>query len=183
MRAVLICWHCGRQSMMQFDHKRMQMFDQTPKSLNQFGADRSSWFSLRTDQFVDLIWIDGPAGMPPLITHPSVACRLVSRAAFLEQAASLGTRYDKLVVGVAIIHPFLSTTEPLRVLIVQRAAHEKFLPGVYELPGGSVLGPRIAHVHATLIDLLVMSKNRIYQFSMVPQEKSWRRRDWLWRRL
>ena len=121
--------------------------------------------------------------MPPLITHPSVACRLVSRSAFLEQAASLGTRYDKLVVGVAIIHPFLSTAEPLRVLIVQRAAHEIFLPGVYELPGGSVLGPRISHVHATLIDLLVMSKNRIGQSSMVPQEKSWRRRDWSWRRL
>ena len=50
---------------------------------------------------------------------------------FLERAAF----YNKVVVGVAIFHP---SRNKLKVLIVQRASHEKVLPGFYELPGGSV---------------------------------------------
>ena len=72
------------------------------------------------------------------LTHPSLASRLVSRSAFLKHAASSGTPFDKLVVGVAIVHPLVSATKPLQILLVQRAAHEKLYPGVYELPGGSV---------------------------------------------
>jgi 8-oxo-dGTP pyrophosphatase MutT (NUDIX family) len=75
----------------------------------------------------------------PLITHPSLAGRLISRSAFLQHAASIGRPFDKLVVGVAIIHPLVSATKPLQILLVQRAAHEKVYPGFYELPGGSVL--------------------------------------------
>lgn len=75
----------------------------------------------------------------PLITHPSLADRLISRSAFLEHTASIGTPFDKLVVGVAIIHPLVSATKPLQILVVQRAAHEKVYPGFYELPGGSAL--------------------------------------------
>lgn len=75
----------------------------------------------------------------PLITHPSLAGRLISRSTFLEHAASIGTPFDKLVVGVAITHPLVSATKPLQVLVVQRAAHEKVYPGFYELPGGSAL--------------------------------------------
>jgi len=71
------------------------------------------------------------------ITHPSLAGRLISRSTFLEHAASIGTPFDKLVVGVAI--PSISATKPLQILLVQRAAHEKVYPGFYELPGGSVL--------------------------------------------
>lgn len=72
------------------------------------------------------------------ITHPSLAGRLTSRSAFLEHAASIGTPFDKLVVGVAIPHPLISATKPLQILLVQRAAHEKVYPGCYELPGGHV---------------------------------------------
>jgi len=68
-------------------------------------------------------------------THPSLAGRLVSRSAFLDRAASSGASFHKLVVGVAIVLP---ATKPLRILLVQRAAHEKDFPGVYELPGGHV---------------------------------------------
>ena len=75
----------------------------------------------------------------PLITHPSLAGRLISRSAFLEHSASIGTPFDKLVVGVAITHPLVSATKPLQILVVQRAAHEKVYPGFYELPGGSAL--------------------------------------------
>jgi hypothetical protein len=71
-----------------------------------------------------------------LSSDPSLASRLISRSAFLKHAASSGVRCDKLVVGAAIFHPLLSATVPLRVLIVERAAHEKVLPNVYELPGG-----------------------------------------------
>jgi len=70
------------------------------------------------------------------ITHPSLAGRLISRSTFLEHAASIGTPFDKLVVGVAI--PSISATKPLQILLVQRAAHEKVYPGFYELPGGHV---------------------------------------------
>ena len=73
------------------------------------------------------------------ITHPSLAGRSVPRSAFLKHAASLGTPYDKLVVGVAIFHPLISATKPLQILLVQRAAHENVYPGFYELPGGSVI--------------------------------------------
>ena len=69
------------------------------------------------------------------ITHPSLAGRLVSRSAFLKNAPS----FHKLVVGIAIVHPLISATKPLRILLVQRAAHEKVYPGFYELPGGSVI--------------------------------------------
>jgi 8-oxo-dGTP pyrophosphatase MutT (NUDIX family) len=72
-------------------------------------------------------------------THPSLAGHLVSRSAFLKRAASFGSPVDKLVVGVAIVHPLFSATKPLQILLVQRAAHEKVYPGVYELPGGSVI--------------------------------------------
>ena len=75
----------------------------------------------------------------PLITHPSLTGRLISRPTFLEHAASIGTPYDKLVVGVAIVHPLVSATKSLQILVVQRAAHEKVYPGFYELPGGSAL--------------------------------------------
>jgi len=75
----------------------------------------------------------------PLITHSSLAGRLVTRSAFLEHAASIGTPFDKLVVGVAIIHPLISATKQVQILVVQRAAHEKVYPGFYELPGGSAL--------------------------------------------
>ena len=69
------------------------------------------------------------------IAHPSLAGRLVSRSAFLKNAAS----FDKLVVGIAIVHPLISATKPLQILLVQRAAHERVYPGFYELPGGSVI--------------------------------------------
>ena len=69
------------------------------------------------------------------ITHPSLAGHLVSRSAFLKRAAS----FEKLVVGVAIVHPLISATKPLQILLVQRAVHERLFPGFYELPGGSVL--------------------------------------------
>ncbi|KAF8347739.1 NUDIX hydrolase domain-like protein [Amanita rubescens] len=74
----------------------------------------------------------------PLITHPSLADRLISRSTFLGHSASIGTPFDKLVVGVAITHPLVSATKPLQILVVQRAAHEKVYPGFYELPGGNV---------------------------------------------
>lgn len=70
--------------------------------------------------------------------RPSLSARLISRTAFLNNAKSTGTPYDKLVIGVALIHPLLSITKPPQVLMVQRAAHEKALPGFYELPGGLV---------------------------------------------
>ena len=73
------------------------------------------------------------------ITHPSLAGRLVSRSAFLTYAASLGTPFDKLVVGVVIFHPLISAAKPIQILLVQRAAHESVYPGFYELPGGSAL--------------------------------------------
>jgi hypothetical protein len=66
------------------------------------------------------------------ITSPALACRLIPHSEFLN---STRPTYDKLVVGVALIHPLSPT---IQVLIVQRATHEKVLPGVYELPGGSV---------------------------------------------
>lgn len=72
------------------------------------------------------------------ITHASLAAHLISRAAFLDQAKSAGNVYDKLVIGVAIIHPLPPVTKPFQVLMVQRAAHENVLPGFYELPGGLV---------------------------------------------
>ena len=75
------------------------------------------------------------------ITHPSLAGRLVSRSAFLTYAASLGTPFDKLVVGVVIFHPLISAAKPIQILLVQRAAHESVYPGFYELPGGSVIVP------------------------------------------
>ena len=74
-----------------------------------------------------------------LITHPALAGRLISQSAFLEHAASIGTPFDKLVVGVTIAHPLISATKPLQILLVQRAAHERVYPGFYELPGGLVL--------------------------------------------
>jgi 8-oxo-dGTP pyrophosphatase MutT (NUDIX family) len=81
-------------------------------------------------------------------THPSLTGRLISRAAFLNDAASFGTPFDKLVVGVAIVHP---TTKPLQILLVQRAAREKVYPGCYELPGGSVI--------AFLLSLRALTEN------------------------
>ena len=73
------------------------------------------------------------------IGRPLLADRLVSPSAILKRAASLGTPFDKLVVGVAIVHPLISATKPLQILLVQRAVHEKLYPGFYELPGGSVI--------------------------------------------
>jgi len=72
------------------------------------------------------------------ITHPSLGGRLVSRSAFLKYTASIGTPFDKLVVGVAIFHPLISAAKPIQILLVQRAAHESVYPGFYELPGGHV---------------------------------------------
>jgi hypothetical protein len=74
----------------------------------------------------------------PFIT-PLVAGHLVSNSTLLERAASFGIPFDKLVVGVAIVHPVISATKPLEILLVQRAALEKVYPGVYELPRGSVI--------------------------------------------
>jgi len=117
-----------------------------------------------------------------LASDPSLASRLISRPAFLEQRASLGAPCDKLVVGVAIIHPIFCTTAPLQVLIVQRAAHEQVLPNVYELPGGFVLDYLVC-LFITLLDILAMSKIRTVRFCMPQHEKSWRRRDSSWMKL
>lgn len=61
--------------------------------------------------------------------------------------AGSNTSHDRLVIGVAVFHPSLA--DPA-ILIVQRAAHEEFLPNVWELPGGHVEA-----TDATIIDAVV----------------------------
>ncbi|TDL24367.1 hypothetical protein BD410DRAFT_786483 [Rickenella mellea] len=70
--------------------------------------------------------------MQPKINESLNQLLLVSGEKYLVEHAG---GHDRLVIGVAVFHPLRK--EP-SVLIVQRAAHESFLPNVWELPGGHV---------------------------------------------
>ena len=88
-----------------------------------------------------------------------VTSYLALHSNFLEHAASIGTPFDKLVVGVAIAQPLVSATTPLQILILQRAAHEKVYPGFYVLPGGSAT---VSPLHTYMcIDRLLKAMLRI----------------------
>jgi len=44
--------------------------------------------------------------------------------------------YDKIVIGAIIFDK--STSEPRKVLLLKRAAHERYYPNIFEIPGGNV---------------------------------------------
>jgi len=44
--------------------------------------------------------------------------------------------YDKIVIGAIIFDK--STSEPRKVLLLKRAAHENHYPNIFEIPGGNV---------------------------------------------
>ena len=43
---------------------------------------------------------------------------------------------DKIVIGAVIFDK--STSEPRKVLLLKRAAHERYYPNIFEIPGGNV---------------------------------------------
>ena len=47
-----------------------------------------------------------------------------------------GHPHDKIVVGAVIFHP--APSPPAKILLLKRAANEKFYPNVFEVPGGHV---------------------------------------------
>ena len=47
-----------------------------------------------------------------------------------------GHPYDKIIVGAVIFHP--TSSPPAKILLLKRAATEKFYPNVFEIPGGHV---------------------------------------------
>lgn len=47
-----------------------------------------------------------------------------------------GHPYDKIVVGAVIFHP--TSSPPAKILLLKRAANEKFYPNVFEIPEGHV---------------------------------------------
>jgi 8-oxo-dGTP pyrophosphatase MutT (NUDIX family) len=76
-----------------------------------------------------------------------------SREALLEQKKSAsGSRYDTLVVGAAIFkngaHP--QDGSGPRLLLLKRADHETFYPGVFEIPGGKVEAQDATVKHAVV---------------------------------
>ena len=44
--------------------------------------------------------------------------------------------YDKIVIGAIIFDQ--SSSEPRKVLLLKRAAHEQYYPNIFEIPGGNV---------------------------------------------
>lgn len=47
-----------------------------------------------------------------------------------------GHPYDNIIVGAVIFHP--TSSPPAKILLLKRAASEKFYPNVFEIPGGHV---------------------------------------------
>ncbi|TFK51490.1 hypothetical protein OE88DRAFT_1659528 [Heliocybe sulcata] len=72
---------------------------------------------------------------PGVRVSPEVQNRLIPAKSFL--ASPEGHGYHRLVVGVAIFHPRPGDDQP-KLLIVKRSAQERFLPNVWEIPGGHV---------------------------------------------
>lgn len=83
-----------------------------------------------------------------LIVHPSCAHRLTTAQRVLRD-----TEYSHLVIGVAIFKGD-SSTKQQSVLLVQRAAHETFLPNTWEIPGGHVESADATIIHAIFREIL-----------------------------
>ncbi|KAF2811270.1 uncharacterized protein BDZ99DRAFT_562379 [Mytilinidion resinicola] len=72
----------------------------------------------------------------------------MSREEFRQTHVSLsGRRYDKVVVGAAVLHPSSHAEGSPKLLLLKRAPHETSYPNLFELPGGKVdeedISPRI----------------------------------------
>jgi 8-oxo-dGTP pyrophosphatase MutT (NUDIX family) len=63
-----------------------------------------------------------------------------------QQLSATGQPYDKVVVGAAALRYTSDSSSP-RILLLKRAAHEVYFPGVFELPSGKVdpADPTIKH--------------------------------------
>ena len=54
----------------------------------------------------------------------------------INHPSSAGHPYDNIIVGAVIFHPTFSA--PAKILLLKRAATEKYYPNVFEIPGGHV---------------------------------------------
>lgn len=54
----------------------------------------------------------------------------------IKHPSPAGHPYDKIIVGAVIFRP--NPSPPAKILLLKRAAREKFYPNVFEIPGGNV---------------------------------------------
>ena len=54
----------------------------------------------------------------------------------LKYPSQAGHSYDKMVVGAVMFHS--SSSPPAKMLLLKRAANEKFYPNMFPIPGGNV---------------------------------------------
>ena len=91
--------------------------------------------------------------------HPTIDLSILhaSRQVFIDHKHSTtGQSYDKVVVGAAIFrHEADGThTNTPKLLLLKRADHETYFPGVFEIPGGKVDADDPSIKHAVIREVL-----------------------------
>lgn len=87
--------------------------------------------------------------------HPTIDLSILnaSRQVFIENKRSTtGRSYEKVVVGAAIFRHEADGTPKL--LLLKRADHETYFPGVFEIPGGKVDADDPGIKHAVIREVL-----------------------------
>ena len=69
-------------------------------------------------------------------TDPQRILSLTKAKYRLQHLSPSGQPFDKMVVGAIIFYP--SHSNPPKILLLKRAAHETAFPNVFELPSGKV---------------------------------------------